>query len=56
MILEDTADRSQTSSATGFTPVETGLCTTPIPSGDETRVVQKPVNHWDKPSGEPKLD
>jgi hypothetical protein len=38
--------------ATGFIPVEIGFCTTPIPFSGATSVVQKPVNHRDKPGGE----
>jgi acyl-CoA reductase-like NAD-dependent aldehyde dehydrogenase len=42
----------QSSAATGFTPVETGLCTTPVSILGAIGVVQKPVNHRDKPGGE----
>ena len=42
----------QSSAATGVNPVETGLCTTPVSIFDATGVVQKPVNHRDKPGGE----
>jgi aldehyde dehydrogenase (NAD+) len=42
----------QSSAATGFTPVETGLCTTAVAISDAIGVVQKPVNHRDKPGGE----
>ncbi|MFO0998880.1 MAG: aldehyde dehydrogenase family protein [Planctomycetaceae bacterium] len=42
----------QASSATGFTAVETDLCTTPVSIVDAISVVQKPVNHRDKPGGE----
>ena len=45
---------AQPSSATGFTPVETGLCTTSRPASGATCVVQKPVNHRGKPGGERK--
>ena len=38
--------------ATGFIPVETGLCITRIPISDVTCVVQRPVNHRGKPGGE----
>jgi hypothetical protein len=38
--------------ATGFTPVESGFCTTPVSLRGVRCVVQKPVNHWGKPSGE----
>ena len=42
----------QSSAATGFTPVETGLCTTAVAISDAIGVVQKPVNHRGKPGGE----
>ena len=43
---------SQSTAATGLTPVETGLCTTPVSIFDATGVVKKPLNHRDKPGGE----
>jgi acyl-CoA reductase-like NAD-dependent aldehyde dehydrogenase len=42
----------QSSAATGFTPVETGLFTTPVSIPDATSVVQRPVKHRDEHSGE----
>jgi hypothetical protein len=36
---------AQPDSATGFTPVETGLCTTSRPASGAMGMVQKPVNH-----------
>lgn len=42
---------SQASVAAGFTPVENGLCTTPVSISDAICVVQRPVNHRDKPGG-----
>lgn len=42
----------QSSSAAGFTPVETGLCNTPASILDAIGVAQRPVNHRDKPGGE----
>lgn len=43
---------SQSTAATGLTPVETGLCTTPASILGAIDVVQKPLNHRDKPGGE----
>lgn len=42
----------QSTAATGLTPVETGLCTTPASILGAIDVVQKPLNHRDKPGGE----
>ena len=47
---------AQPNSATGFTPVETGICTTSRPAANVTYVVQKPVNHRGKLGGEGKCD
>ncbi len=47
---------AQPDSATEFTPVETGLCTTSRPALGAMGMVQKPVNHRDKPGGEKKTD
>lgn len=42
----------QATAVTGLTPVETGLCTTPASILGAIAVVQKPLNHRDKPGGE----
>jgi hypothetical protein len=47
---------AQTDSATGFTPVDSGLCTTSLPASSATFVVQKLVNRRGRPGGERKND
>lgn len=42
---------AQTDSAVGFTPVDSGLCTTPELIALVTHVVQKQVNHRGRPGG-----
>lgn len=42
----------QSTAATGLTPVETGLCTTPASILGAIDAVQKPLNHRDRPGGE----
>ena len=51
-LYESQGSSCQTSYGTGFIPVEIGFCTTPIPISGATCIVQKPVNHRDKPGGE----
>lgn len=47
---------AQTDSATGFTPVDSGLCTTSLPASSATFVVQKPVIRRGRSGGERKND
>ena len=45
---------AQPNAATGFTPLDSGLCTRSRPASSATIVVQKPVNHRGRPGGERK--